>query len=256
VNIDIVYEDNDILAINKPAGLVVHADGRTKEQTVTDWILEKYPDVKGIGEPLTLSNGTIIDRPGIVHRIDRDTSGVLLIAKNQNAFLYLKSQFQNREVEKKYNAFVYGEIKDQEGLQGGIIDRPIARSKKDFRLWSAQRGSRGEARDAITEYEILLKTNISREKGYTYIEARPKTGRTHQIRVHLKAINHPVICDTLYAPKREPALGFSRLALHARSIIFSNLKGEKVTAEAPLPPDFTAALEQIKKITPPNSPFN
>ncbi|MCG9391252.1 hypothetical protein LCT63_25105, partial [Escherichia coli] len=99
MDLPILYEDADYVAINKPAGLVVHADGRTQEKTVTDWILEKYPEVKGVGEPTTLSDGKSIDRPGIVHRIDRETSGVLLIAKNQEAFLSLKSQFQEREVE-------------------------------------------------------------------------------------------------------------------------------------------------------------
>jgi 23S rRNA pseudouridine1911/1915/1917 synthase len=239
VNIDILYEDKNYVAINKPAGLVVHADGRTKEKTVADWILEKYPEIKGVGEPLRLSDETIVDRPGIVHRI----------AKNQKAFEALKLQFQNRETEKTYYAFVYGVIRLPHGREEEIIDRPIARSKKDFRLWSAQRGARGEAREAITEYKVLETTQeLTVDKGFSYLELKPKTGRTHQIRVHLKAINHPVIHDALYAPKRGPALGFKRLALHARSIIFTNMTGKKVTVEAPFPEDFKVALTQIKKL--------
>jgi len=249
MNIEILYEDKDVVAINKPAGLVVHPDGRTEEQTVVDWILKKYPEMKEVGEPLRLrlgqANEEIIHRPGIVHRIDRDTSGVLLIAKNQKAFEHVKNQFQERAIEKIYNAFVYGRMDDEEG----IIDRSIGKSKKDFRLWSAQRGARGEMRDAITEYKVLERTEtISGNDGFSYVELKPRTGRTHQIRVHLKAINHPVICDELYAPKRAPALGFTRLALHARSVSFITLHGEKVTVESPLPDDFERGLAEIRQL--------
>lgn len=248
MDVPILYEDESILVVNKPAGLVVHEDGRTKEPTLVDWILEKYPEMKEVGEPLTLSSGEVIYRPGIVHRLDRETSGVLVIAKTQKAFEYLKKQFQSRETKKTYFAFVYGEIKEEEGT----IDRPIARSRKDFRLWSAQRGARGEAREAVTNYAVRL-----RAKGFSYVEVEPKTGRTHQIRVHFKAINHPVVCDKLYAPKlaqrslgevgRESALGFERLALHARSLEFENLDGKHLKIEAPFPEDFEKALAAMKK---------
>jgi 23S rRNA pseudouridine1911/1915/1917 synthase len=237
-DIKILYEDSDILAINKPAGLVVHFDGRTKEPNVADWFAEKYPEAKNIGEPIKLSNGEEIIRPGIVHRIDRETSGVLLLAKNQKAFEYLKKGFQDRSFQKTYHAFVYGEIKNDEG----IIDRPIARSKKDFRLWSAQRGARGEAREAITEYKVL-----KRNEGFTFVEVNPKTGRTHQIRVHFKAINYPIICDSLYAPKRESALGFERLALHAYSIELALPSGKQVKITAPYPADFENAVKEINR---------
>jgi 23S rRNA pseudouridine1911/1915/1917 synthase len=244
--IEILYEDKNIVAINKPAGLVVHADGRTQEPTLVDWILEKYPDIKEVGEPLVINkekaNQQVVYRPGIVHRLDRDTSGVLVIAKTQESFEYLKSQFQFRETEKIYNAFVYGEMKEDDG----VIDRPIARSKKDFRLWSAQRGARGEAREAVTHYKVLKRTDVGNiNKGFTYIEVSPKTGRTHQIRVHMKAINHPVVADVLYAPKQKPALGFKRLALHARSITFTNLDNKPITVEAPFPEDFIEAQKEI-----------
>lgn len=254
--IDILYEDENIVAVNKPAGLVVHSDGRTQEPTLVDWILKKYPESKEVGEPLRLREGQadegIVYRPGIVHRLDRDTSGVLVIAKNQKAFEHLKSQFQNRETKKIYNAFVYGEMPVRDGSTLGgkgdweVIDRPIARSKKDFRLWSAQRGARGEAREAVTHYRVLKRTDTGNiNSGFSYIEVSPKTGRTHQIRVHMKAINHPVVCDILYAPKQAPALGFTRLALHARSIEFSNLEGKKITVEAPYPKDFEVAIALI-----------
>ena len=237
LDIQVLYEDEHVVAVNKPAGLVVHPDGKTIEPALTDWILEKYPHIKEVGEPSRSLEGETIYRPGIVHRLDRDTSGVLLVAKDQETFQHLKRQFQESETKKIYNVFVYGEIKEKEG----IIDRPIARSRKDFRMWSAQRGGRGLARKAITEYSV-----IAENKGLSFVEARPKTGRTHQIRAHFKAINHPVVCDSLYAPKRESVLGFTRLALHSRSIEFTELNGSRRVVEAPLPADFVQALASFK----------
>lgn len=234
---DILFENDDVIAVNKPTGLVVHPDGRTDERTLVDWILETHPEMKGVGEPLTLQSGEVIDRPGIVHRLDRETSGVLIIAKNQEAFLFLKSQFQNRETKKIYNAFVYGNFKEAEG----VIDRPIGRSASDFRRWSAQRGAKGEMRDAITEYTVVKSI-----KGFSFVEARPKTGRTHQIRVHFKAIDHPVVSDKLYAPNMPKALGFERLALHARSLTIMLPGGELKSIEAPLPEDFEHALQEFE----------
>jgi len=129
-------------------------------------------------------------------------------------------------------AFVYGVLKESTG----VIDRPIGKSRKDFRLRSAQRGARGELREAVTAYTVLKQGGVA-----TYVEVRPKTGRTHQIRVHFKAIHHPVVCDKLYAPKHKCILGFTRLALHASSITFSLPGGVAVTAEAPLPRNFRQA---------------
>lgn len=232
--IDIIFENEDVIVINKPSGLVVHSDGKTNEPTVCDWALEHVPEIKGVGEPLELFDGRIIDRPGIVHRLDRETSGVMILAKNQESFKYLKEQFKERKTEKIYNAFVYDPFKETEG----VIDRPIGKSKKDFRQWSAQRGARGKMREAITEYVVLKNRSDS-----SFLEVRPKTGRTHQIRVHMKAINHPVVGDRLYAPKREAILGFGRLALHARSLEIMLPNGEQKRFEALLPADFEKALE-------------
>lgn len=232
--ISILYEDDNVVAINKPAGLVVHSDGKREEPNLTNWVNKNYPESKGVGEPIIISNSDSIERSGIVHRIDRDTSGVMLIAKNQPAFLYLKKQFQDREINKIYHAFVYGEMKDDDG----IIDRRIGRSKKDFRQWSAQRGARGIMREAITHYKVLAKS-----EGFSFVEVIPKTGRTHQIRVHFKAINHPIILDSLYAPKKEKALGFERLALHSYSVEFSLVNGKRIKITAPYPEDFKKAFK-------------
>ncbi|MFA6338611.1 MAG: RluA family pseudouridine synthase [Candidatus Paceibacterota bacterium] len=236
MEIPILYEDDNIVVINKPAGLVVHSDGKTVEPSVADWVLEKYPEAADVGEAITLSNGGIIKRPGIVHRIDRETSGVLIIAKTKEAHAFLKAQFQDHKIKKTYNAFVYGVIKDEDGT----IDRPIGRSKSDFRKWSAQRGTRGEMREAVTNYKVL-----NRGKDFSFVEVEPKTGRTHQIRVHFKAINHPLVCDKLYASSQPSLLGFERLALHAKSVEFENLAGKKIKVEAPYPADFENALKKI-----------
>lgn len=234
----IIYEDEALLVINKPAGLVVHGDGRTQEDTVADWVLTQYPAIKTVGESWVNQAGETIYRPGIVHRLDRDTSGVMVIAKTQEAFDSLKEQFQEHTIKKTYRALTYGAFKEM----AGDIDRPIGKSKNDFRKWSAQPGSRGLKREAHTAWKCISELQEGAEK-YTYLELQPTTGRTHQLRVHLKAIHHPIVCDKLYAPKRECALGFNRLALHAHSITVRTLQGEEKTFLAPLPEDFTVLEE-------------
>jgi 23S rRNA pseudouridine1911/1915/1917 synthase len=256
VKIDIIYEDKDYVAVNKPAGLVVHADGKpakdgdtvAKAEVLTDWISEHFPETEGVGEPIVMTNGATIHRPGIVHRLDRGTTGVIVIAKNQKAHAHLKAQFQARTVSKKYFAFVYGEFEDKYGS----INRPIGRSKKDFRKYSAQRGARGEMRPAETWYTVVATrgglddgTGRRSGSGYSFLEIEPKTGRTHQIRVHFKAVNHPIVCDALYAPDRPCALGFGRPALHSYSIEFIKMDGKPVTIIAPLPVDFVAACKEL-----------
>ena len=230
---NILYEDEDMLVINKPAGLVVHSDGRTAEPSVSEWFVEKYPEAKDVGEKMGE-----IERPGIVHRIDRETSGALILAKTKKGHEVLKKQFQDREIEKIYHLFVYGNVKDDRGT----INFPITRSSGDFRKWSAQKGGRGEKRDALTFFEVLKRAP---DKSATFIEAKPKTGRTHQIRVHFQALQYPVVGDNLYASGKPKLLGFERTALHARSIKFKNVKGEEVSIEAPYPEDFQKALRLI-----------
>ncbi|MBA3733491.1 RluA family pseudouridine synthase [Patescibacteria group bacterium] len=259
---EILYEDKEVLVINKPAGLIVHGDGKTKparnatpastashtnagwhnvaggEKTLVDWVLAKYPKIKEVGEPGRSANGEIIYRPGVVHRLDRETTGAMIIAKTQKSFENLKAQFKDHLIIKKYEAFVYGEIKKD----NGSIDRPIGRSAKDFRMWSAQRGARGEMREAITNYKV-----ISRGNGYSLLEVMPKTGRTHQIRVHFKAISYPLVGDSLYAPNRENSLGLKRLALHSKSVTFTDLKGKSHEVVAPYPEDFKEAIKLLSQ---------
>lgn len=231
--INSIYENDELLVLSKPSGLVVHSDGRTEEPTLVDWLLKQYPAIKNVGEPWKRDDGTTILRPGIVHRLDRQTSGVLVVAKTQDTFLHLKEQFQERKVVKEYRMFVYGVLKEQ----SGTIERPIGKSSKDFRLWSAQPGARGALRDARTDYTVLEQGEET-----AYVRVFPKTGRTHQIRVHFKAVHHPVVCDKRYAPKHECILGFKRLALHAFSLSFSTPTGKRLKVEAALPEDFRNAL--------------
>lgn len=240
MQIPILYEDDEVLAINKPAGLVVHSDGRTNEPTLADWILERYPNIKGVGETIPLTKGGVIEKWGIVHRIDRDTSGVLLVAKTQESFLNLKSQFQARTIKKSYRAIVQGVFKEADGT----INKPIGRSKSDFRRWSAEYGARGELREAVTDYHVLGEGKI-KNTILSYLEVNPHTGRTHQIRVHLKAVGHPILSDDLYAPKGPHLLGFKRMALHAFSVAFKGLDGAEHRVEAPLPEDFRVSLAEI-----------
>jgi 23S rRNA pseudouridine1911/1915/1917 synthase len=173
--------------------------------------------------------------------LDRETTGALIVAKTQDAHAHLKAQFQDRTLTKKYLAFVWGEMKEE----FGTITRPIGRSSADFRKWSAQRGARGEMKDAETYWTKLFSTKTEAGHKFSLIEAEPKTGRTHQIRVHFVAIQHPIIGDRLYAPKKELALGFDRVALHSRSIEFESLNGKKVKVVAPLPEDFIVACKEL-----------
>jgi len=254
MEISVIYEDENILAVNKPAGIAVHPDGRTKEYTLSDWVAENYPSIRGVGEPIKLTHGLPaahgmaqvgharrqaggeIPKHGIVHRLDRDTSGVMIIAKNQEAFLFFKKQFQDRMVKKTYHAIVYGRVKEKKG----VIDKPIGKSRSDFRQWSAEAGARGTLREATTEYELLKST-----KDFSYLSLHPKTGRTHQIRVHLKAIGHPILCDKLYASKRPCSGGPGRMALHAFSISINTPNSTHITIEAPVPGDFEGALAEL-----------
>ena len=215
MNPSIIYQDNNIVAVNKPAGVAVHKGVAEKGETLADWLAEKFPEIKKVGDEPEL-------RPGIVHRLDKDTSGVLVVARNQKAFEFLKKQFsapsskllkegrdlacggQSRSIVKKYLALVEGNLKTDKGA----IDLPIGRSQNDFRKKLASIGAKGELREAITEYQVLERFNVdvghrvSNRDSYTLVEVYPKTGRTHQIRVHFKAIGHPIVCDSLYGGKR------------------------------------------------------
>ncbi len=237
-----LFETNDILVINKPPGILVHPDGKKNTQTITDWILDTYPMIAGVGEPAVVQ-GMNIDRPGIVHRLDEETSGVLIIAKTQNAFQYLKQQFQSHQIEKEYHAFVWGHFKEEEGE----VNQPIGRSRGDFRKWLSGRGIRGESREAFTKWKVLTQFFDENKNPFSFLALFPKTGRTHQLRVHMKYLQRPIVSDPLYASSKLQALGFRRVALHARTIRFFDANGVKIEVSAPYPKDFEAAIAKYIK---------
>lgn len=239
----IIYEDADILVINKPAGLIVHSDGRTEESSVAAWVLTHYPALVSVGELWTSPQGAVIPRPGIVHRLDRDTSGVMILAKTNEAYVFLKEQFQNRTTEKSYRAFVYG----HPSSDAGIIEAEIVRIRAIPPRWGVARAGEGKKhRAAITEWCVHTRGRDPKtNEKVTFLEARPKTGRTHQIRVHFKHLGHPIVCDKLYANGRPYLLGFSRQALHAFSLSINLPSGARRTFEAPFPIDFATALANL-----------
>jgi 23S rRNA pseudouridine1911/1915/1917 synthase len=222
IPLDVIFEDEDLLAVNKPAGMTVHPAPGHPSSTLVNAILAHCRDLSGIGGVL---------RPGIVHRLDRGTSGVILVAKNDAAHLALAKQLKDRTVEKTYVALVEGTPKPAEG----VIDAPIARDPRRRQRMAVVAGGRA----SVTAYRV-----VERFKGTSLVEARPKTGRTHQIRVHLAAIGHPIVGDRVYG-KPSPIVG--RQFLHARSIVFTHPRtGERMELEAPLAPDLADALRRLR----------
>lgn len=243
-SISILFENENLLVIDKPAGLIVHSDGRTNEPSVARWMLENYPELRVVGEPWMSPQSETVLRPGIVHRLDRTTSGVMVLAKTPAAYAFLKEQFQSRSVKKEYRAYVYGHV----GKDHGTIEAEIVRIRSMPPRWGTQRSGEGKKhRQAITEWQTLARgaDNDSGEKA-SLLGLFPRTGRTHQLRVHLKHINHPVICDPLYAAGKRCLLGFSRPALHALRLAFTAPGGEHHTFEAPLPEDFLKAAQRMQ----------
>jgi 23S rRNA pseudouridine1911/1915/1917 synthase len=227
IPLTVLYEDEDLVAIDKPAGMVVHSGAGVHSGTLVNALLHRFR---------TLSRAAGELRPGIVHRLDRYTSGVLLVAKNDAAHQRLAEQFVSRRVEKTYLALVHGKVK----LERGRIEKPIARDPRQ-RVRMTARLARG--REAWTEYHVLR-----RFRDFTFLEVRIGTGRTHQIRVHLSSIGHPVVGDRLYgAPAKiegEPTL--SRYFLHSHRIRFEQPStGERITVESPLPAELAEWMKGI-----------
>jgi 23S rRNA pseudouridine1911/1915/1917 synthase len=223
IPLTVLYEDTDLVAIDKPAGMVVHAGAGVHSGTLVNALLHRFAELSGVGGAL---------RPGIVHRLDRFTSGVLLVAKNDAAHRRLAEQFSGRQVRKIYLALVQGEVKQESGR----IERPIARDPVHRTRMTARLSA---GREAWSEYRVLR-----RFPGFTLLEVRIGTGRTHQIRVHLASIKHPVVGDTLYGAAAQPDLG--RYFLHAHRIEFQQpATGEEIVVVSPLAPELEAWLERL-----------
>ncbi len=233
IAIEILYEDDEVVVVNKPAGMVVHAGAGVRGGTLVNALLHHVGQLASIGGPL---------RPGIVHRLDRGTSGALIVAKTDAAHLKLSEQFRLRQVEKRYLALVHGRIKSDRGS----ITLPVARDRvRRVRMTTRRR----EGRQARTEYRVL-----GRLDGFTLVEATIPTGRTHQIRVHFSALGHPVVGDTLYGASRQIRLGGTRLPglgrnfLHAALVRFRHpVDGRWMEIKAALPPELMAFQRALEK---------
>jgi 23S rRNA pseudouridine1911/1915/1917 synthase len=231
LNLDVVYEDSDLVVVNKPAGMVVHPAAGHAQGTLVNALLHEVKDLSGIGGEL---------RPGIVHRLDRGTSGLMVVAKHDRAHAELARQFHDREVEKEYVALVWGVVQ-----AGRRIDLPIGRDPADRKKMSARAR---RARSATTRVTAALHM-----PGVTLIHVAIATGRTHQIRVHLSAIGHPIVGDAVYGGLRRrvpgdlrPVLALDRPFLHAGRLVFHHpADGRKMEFEAPLPRDLQTVLDHI-----------
>lgn len=224
--LDIIYEDKDFLVIDKEAGLIVHPSESYQEKTLVNRLLYHLPALAAVGEDKT--------RPGIVHRLDKDVSGLMVIAKNQKAFQYLKDQFQAHKVKKEYLALVKGEV----GKEEGVIDFPIARSKSGLFV-ARPKNQKGE--EAITHYKV-----VKNFKNYTLLQIRTLTGRTHQIRVHLKALGYPIVGDQLYKNRKlKEKIKLDRIFLHATYLGFFDLSNKWLEFARKLPEDLEKILERL-----------
>ena len=224
LKLDIVYEDDDLLVINKPQGLVVHPASSYHEPTLVHGLLHQVDNLSSI-------NGII--RPGIIHRIDKDTSGLLVVAKNDLAHRFLSNELSNHRIKRVYEAIVYGQIEENEAK----IDAPIARHPKN-RLKMAVIA---EGKPAITHFKV-----IERFDQFTYIECQLKTGRTHQIRVHMQFINHPILGDPIYGPKK--VIGTNGQFLHAKTLSFTHpTKKEHMTFHATMPSNFVDMINKLRQ---------
>ena len=226
--LDIVYEDADVVVINKPKGLVVHPAAGHQDDTLVNGLLY------AMGDSLSGINGEL--RPGIVHRIDKDTSGLLAVAKNDLAHAVLASQLKDHTMARTYEAIVCGNLKEDRGT----VDAPIGRHPTDRkRMCVTERNSK----PAVTHWEV-----VKRYRGYTHIRCRLETGRTHQIRVHMAYIGHPILGDTVYGHKK-PELGQDSQCLHAGALCFRHPRdGRPVMVLAPLPAYFQQVLEKLEKM--------
>ena len=226
LNLNIVYEDSDVAVINKPKGMVVHPGAGVNSGTLVNGLLYEMDDLSDI-------NGVI--RPGIVHRIDKDTTGLLMIAKNDKASLSLTEQLKKHECHRIYHALVYGEIKEDKGR----INAPIARSKEDRKKMAVDK----DGKEAITNFKVL-----KRFKGFTYIECKLETGRTHQIRVHMEYIGHPLVGDRVYGRKRK-IISDQGQFLHAKKIGFIHpTTNEWMEFDSELPDYFKDFMNQLEVI--------
>ena len=229
MQLDVAYEDEDVIVINKPKGLVVHPAAGHADDTLVNGLLY------ALGDDLSGINGEL--RPGIVHRIDKDTSGLLAVAKNDYAHTFLASQLKDHSMYRVYDAVVCGNLKED----SGTVNAPIGRHPSDRKKMCV---TARNSKEAVTHWEV-----VRRYKGYTHVRCKLETGRTHQIRVHMAHIGHPILGDVVYGHKK-PELGQDSQCLHAGSLCFAHPRdGRPVMVFAPLPEYFAGVLEKLEKMS-------
>jgi len=229
--IPILYEDENLLVIDKPAGIIVFPEKATSEKTLIDYLLEKFPNLRSVGN---------FPRYGIVHRLDKDTSGILLVAKNNKTLDFLQKQFKERKIIKKYLALVIGNIKENRGKIETLIGRSPKNRKKQRVYFPLEPSLKGK-RKAITEYKVL-----KRFKDYTLVEVIPKTGRKHQIRCHFTYLGHPIAGDKLYGFKKQPRpKGLKRQFLHASFLKIKLPDGKELRLKSNLPENLKKILKNL-----------
>lgn len=225
--VPVIFEDTNILIINKPSGLVVHPFDYSTEETLVDFLMSHVPDIFSIDNPVTLQDKRIINLGGIVHKLDRDTSGVMVIAKNKKTFDELKAQFRNHTTKKTYLALVEGVVDQSEFT----IDAPLGRNKKDYKQQVNPSNPRGELRDAVTDVHVITRNE---NENTTLVELTPKTGRTHQLRAHMSHIGHSIVGDKAYGGIKDS----HRIMLHAKTLMFE-VGGEKYFFSTEPPEEFS-----------------
>lgn len=237
IKFGIIYEDKNIIVVNKPAGISVHPVNFGQDNALVNGLIYKFPEIKNINDG---SSGSEL-RPGIVHRLDKDTSGVMVVARNQKTFDKLKKLFQDRKVRKIYLALVYGQLENKKGL----IDKPLAKAADYKKQVVAGGRTKTKIRPAVTEYKV-----IKEFENYSLIEVKPQTGRTHQIRVHLASIGHPVAGDKIYKARniKTEAQNIGRQLLHAKELEFE-LFGKKYDFEVKMPEDFQNFMQLRKEFS-------
>lgn len=229
-SVPVIFEDENLLVINKPSGLVVHPFDNSTEKTLVDFLQETHPGIFSISENIfALQNGTVINLGGIVHKLDRETSGVLVVAKNQETFEKLRKEFLGHTTKKVYLALVEGVIT----VDALRINAPLGRNKKSYKQVAFPENPRGEPREAITDLTVIL-----RNTHLTLVKLEPITGRTHQLRAHMNHIGHPIVGDIAYGS----TVVAQRIMLHAQNLTFI-LNNREYTFEAPAPKEFVEPFE-------------
>lgn len=225
MNIPVIFEDTNILVVNKPSGIVIHPFDYSTEPTLLDFLLQHSPDILSMHNTVALQDNRVISIGGIVHKLDRDTSGVLVIAKNEKTFDELKGQFRNHTTKKVYVALVEGIVTED----SFTINAPLGRNKKEYKQVANPSNPRGELREAVTDLKVL-----ERGQSTTLVELLPKTGRTHQLRAHMTYIGHPIVGDKAYGS----TVDAPRIMLHAKELSFS-LQGKTLAFIADTPESFS-----------------